>query len=106
MDIFSKRKRSEIMSKIRSKKTKPEMAVHNFLKGNRVRHKMWPRMPGNPDIFIGDLNLVVYINGCFWHGCERHFRPPKSNKKFWREKIGEGFFILRNILKRYKIRTS
>lgn len=87
MDKFSKKTRSRIMSRIRSKRTKPEIAAHNLLKGNRIRHKMWPDMFGKPDILIGEINTVVFINGCFWHGCREHFRLPKTNKKFWRDKI-------------------
>jgi len=87
MDIFSKQKRSEIMSKIKGKRTKPEMVLHNWLKGNKICHKMWPDMFGNPDIFIKDFNLVIFVNGCFWHGCVKHFRLPKTDRKFWRKKI-------------------
>lgn len=87
MDTVTKKKRSEIMSRIKSKRTKPEMLIHGLLKGNRVRHKMWPRMYGNPDIFLRDSNTAIFVNGCFWHGCKEHFRVPKSNSDFWREKI-------------------
>ena len=87
MDKFSKEKRSEIMSRIRSSRTKPEILFHNLLKGNRVRHLMWPELPGSPDVLLLDLNVAVFVNGCFWHGCRRHFRMPKTNKRFWEEKI-------------------
>jgi len=48
---------------------------------------MWPEMFGNPDVYVRDLNMVVFVNGCFWHGCGRHFRLPKTNRGFWRRKI-------------------
>lgn len=75
------------MSKIRGRRTGLEMVLHNFLKGNRVRHKMWPGIFGNPDVLIKDTGVVVFANGCFWHGCGEHFRLPKSNRKFWKSKI-------------------
>lgn len=87
MDIFTKQKRSEIMSSIRGKWTKPERMAHNILKGNKIKHKMHPKIIGNPDILICDSNTVIFIDGCFWHGCPRHFKMPKTNKRFWREKI-------------------
>ena len=87
MDIVSKEKRSEIMSGIRSKWTKPEVFAHNVLKGNRVRHEMHPRIAGNPDILIRDTNTVIFIDGCFWHGCPRHYREPKTNRGYWLPKI-------------------
>lgn len=40
---------------------------------------------GSPDFRVG--NVMVFVNGCFWHGCERHYREPGSNVKFWRRKI-------------------
>ena len=87
-DIFSKRKRSEIMSGIRGglKNNKLELALHNFLKGNRIRHVMYPEVGGNPDVFIFP-RTVVFVNGCFWHGCRKHFRLPKTNGNFWKKKI-------------------
>ena len=86
-DIFTKRKRSEIMSRIRGKWTKQERRAHNILKGNRIPHRMHPRMLGNPDILIKANNTVVFLDGCFWHGCPRHSKIPKTNRPFWKAKI-------------------
>lgn len=104
MDNVSKKKRSEIMSKIRSKRTGPEMYVHGWLKGNRVRHRMWPDMPGNPDVIILDEDIAVFVNGCFWHGCGRHFKLPKINRKFWREKIDRNIVRQRSSFRRLRAR--
>jgi DNA mismatch endonuclease (patch repair protein) len=46
---------------------------------------------GCPDFWFEDLRLAVFVDGCFWHGCKRCCRPPKSNTSYWRPKI------LRNI---------
>jgi len=86
MDIMTKEERSIRMSKIRSKWTKPEKKIHNFLKGRKVKHKMHPDLPGNPDIVINDKK-AVYVHGCFWHKCKRCYREPKSRKDYWVPKI-------------------
>jgi len=79
--------RSELMSRIRSKWTTPERVAHGMLKAQHIRHKMHPDLPGHPDVLLKDCNVVVFIHGCFWHGCRRHYREPKTNTTFWRNKI-------------------
>lgn len=74
------------MARIRSKRTKPEMSVHNHLKGNHVAHEMWPDLHGHPDVRVG-VRTLVFVNGCFWHGCDTHFKVPRTNAAFWRAKI-------------------
>ena len=87
MDRVTKETRRKIMRRIKSKWTRPETLVHNYLKGRKIRHKMHPNVRGNPDILLKDTNVAIFIDGCFWHGCPIHFRMPKSNAKFWRKKI-------------------
>jgi DNA mismatch endonuclease (patch repair protein) len=87
MDKLTKKQRSDLMSKIRSKGTKPELLLHSILKNKEIKHKMWPKMEGNPDILIRDAKIVIFVNGCFWHGCRKHFRLPKTNTEFWESKI-------------------
>jgi DNA mismatch endonuclease (patch repair protein) len=90
-DTMTREQRSAHMARIRGRRTTPEMLLHGRLKGKRVRHKMWPDwLHGHPDVVIygeGVRDTVVFVNGCFWHGCPRHFRCPKTNRKFWAEKI-------------------
>lgn len=78
------------MSRIRSRRTRSEMLLHGWLKGNRVKHRMWPRFLSVGGIIEGDVLIggrVVFVHGCFWHGCRSHFRCPKTNSEFWAEKI-------------------
>ena len=42
---------------------------------------------GKPDIVVAGLKLVVFVDGCFWHGCPEHGKIPKSHQGFWRSKI-------------------
>jgi DNA mismatch endonuclease, patch repair protein len=89
-DMFTKERRSEIMSHIGAKDTKPELIVRKHLhsKGYRFRlhHK---KLPGKPDIVLRKFNTVIMINGCFWHGHEncKEYKIPKTNPDFWKLKI-------------------
>ena len=90
MDIKSRSERSENMSRIRSKDTKPEIIVRRFLYVRGMRYRCNVRsLPGKPDIAIKKHCLAIFVNGCFWHGHEncRNFRIPKSNIEFWTKKI-------------------
>lgn len=89
-DIFTKQKRSKIMSNISGKETKPEILVRKilFAKGFRYR-KNDKRYPGKPDIVLPKYKTVIFINGCFWHGhknCEKA-KLPETNYNFWKNKI-------------------
>ncbi len=88
-DTHSKEVRSRNMSHIRSKDTKPEVAVRKYLfsKGFRYRKNV-KTLPGCPDIVLPKYKTVIFVNGCFWHkhDCSR-FVWPSSNEDYWREKI-------------------
>lgn len=89
-DTVSKEKRSEIMSKIRGKETSIEVIVRKFLfsKGFRYR-KNDRRYPGSPDIVLPKYKIVIFIQGCFWHGHSgcKLYRIPKTQTEFWENKI-------------------
>lgn len=89
MDIWEKDKRSEIMSRVNQKDTKPELIVRHFLFANGFRYrKNVKSLPGSPDVVLPKYKTVVFINGCFWHGHEcRAGRKPKSNRTYWDDKI-------------------
>ena len=75
------------MSKVHGKWTGIEKQVHNNLKGRKIKHKMHPKMNGNPDVILKDNGVAIFIDGCFWHGCPRCYKKPKSNKTYWAKKI-------------------
>ena len=90
MDIFSKSKRSEIMSKVSGKDTKPEIIVRKYLfsKGFRYRKNVFS-LPGKPDIVLSKYKTIIFIHGCFWHGhenCEAA-KLPSSNIDYWFKKV-------------------
>ena len=86
-DWLTREQRSYNMSRIRSRWTAQEVAIHGYLKGRKVRHRMHPALPGNPDVLVFP-DLAVYLHGCFWHGCPRCYVAPKSRKAYWHPKIG------------------
>jgi len=88
-DVFSRRKRSEVMSKVRSRGNKAtEIALAILFRRNRItgwrRHQ---NVFGKPDFLFRRNRLALFVDGCFWHGCPRCYRRPKSNRKFWDAKI-------------------
>ena len=78
------------MAAIRSKNTKPEVLVRNYLWRRGFRYRLNnPRLPGHPDIVLRKYRTCIFVNGCFWHGHEgcRYFVLPKTHAEFWQKKI-------------------
>lgn len=91
-DIYSKEKRSNIMSKIGGKDTKPEIIVRKYLFSKGFRYRINDkRYPGKPDIVLPKYRTVVFIHGCFWHGHEncKASKLPETNSDFWKKKISD-----------------
>lgn len=89
-DVHTPEQRHKNMVAIRSKDTKPEMAVRKFLFAKGLRYRLHdPKLPGKPDIIFPKYRTVVFIHGCFWHGHEecRYFKLPKTRTDFWKNKI-------------------
>lgn len=88
-DVFTKAKRSEVMSKIRGKGNKDtELLLVKLLRANGISG--WRRhypIVGKPDFAFPKLKLAVFVDGCFWHGCPKHGVQPKSNQEFWLTKL-------------------
>lgn len=90
MDKWSKEKRSEVMSHIRSKNTKPEMMVRSALHKLGYRYSLHRKeLPGQPDLTLPKYNSVIFINGCFWHQHRkcRNGHIPKTRTEYWRNKF-------------------
>ena len=90
MDRFSRAKRSEVMSRIRSKGTKPEIFVRHLLFERGFRYRLnRSDLPGKPDIVLPKWKTVVFVNGCFWHAhadCKKA-TVPETNVEFWTRKL-------------------
>lgn len=89
-DHLSIENRSKNMSRIKSKDTKPEVILRKYLYAQGFRYRInVKKILGTPDIVMEKYKLVIFVNGCFWHGhesCSR-FRYPKSNREYWIPKI-------------------
>lgn len=83
MDNLTKEQRSYCMSRIRSKNTKPELKYKEKVLGFIFQ----PKAFGSPDFISYKKKIVIFIDGCFWHKCPKHYVGPKSNKSYWLPKL-------------------
>ena len=91
-DTVSKQKRSEIMSHVTGKETKPEIMVRKYLFARGLRYrKNVKQLPGTPDIVFLKYKTAVFVNGCFWHGHKgcKYSHLPSTNLEYWKKKIAE-----------------
>ena len=93
-DRISQEQRSDLMRKIRSTNTSPELKVRKFLFSRGFRYRLYAKnLPGKPDIILKKYKTVIFINGCFWHGHKCKIgsgnRIPKTNSIYWKEKINK-----------------
>lgn len=90
VDHVTPARRSEIMSRIRSKDTGLEMKVRRLVHGMGYRYRLHGRnLPGKPDLVFPGRGKVIFVHGCFWHAhaCKYGMRTPKSNVEFWDDKL-------------------
>lgn len=88
VDSFSKKVRSRIMSKIRGKDTGPELKLRKLLFSRGYRYRKNYRIGRKTiDIAFITKKIAVLIDGCFWHGCPKCYKKPKSNVTYWDQKI-------------------
>ncbi len=87
-DVFTKRKRSEIMSLIRAKNTGIEKKVFASLRKHKIHfQRHYSKVPGKPDVAVPSKKLAVFIDGDFWHGYRFKEWRLRIPKEYWREKI-------------------
>lgn len=81
--------RRRIMRAIKGRKNgTTEEALATILR--REKLSGWRRhtsLPGRPDFVWRKARVAVFVDGCFWHGCPKHYRPPRANPEFWEKKI-------------------
>lgn len=86
-DVLSPAQRRYCMSQIKSRDTKPEVLLRKAIWRRGYRYRKATRVLGKPDIVLPAHNTVVFVDGCFWHGCPKHSIMPKSNSRFWKHKL-------------------
>ena len=86
--MFEPEKRSEVMSRIRSKGSKAEQIVFSYLRKEGVySQKHYKRAPGKPDIAMPRKKLAVFIDGDFWHGRDYERVVNVTKSEYWTKKI-------------------
>ena len=88
-DVFTRAKRSQVMSRIRGRGNKEtELALAKLLRQHGITG--WRRNQkifGKPDFVFQKARLAVFVDGCFWHGCPKHANMPANNQAFWKRKL-------------------
>ena len=90
-DVFTKEKRSQVMSRIKGKGNKDtELAMIQILRQNHISG--WRRnqaVLGKPDFIFPKRKVALFVDGCFWHGCPKpkHSNMPRNNQEFWAKKL-------------------
>ena len=91
-DIVDPETRSRMMSGIRGKDTKPELALRRALHARGFRYRSHDkRLPGKPDLILPRFRAAIFVHGCFWHrhkGC-KYATTPATRPEFWQSKFRE-----------------
>ena len=90
-DPLTPEQRSERMSRVRNKDTKPELIIRKLVWSLGYRYRLhYKKLPGRPDLVFPSRKKAIFIHGCFWHqhaeGC-RQYRMPRSKLDFWLPKL-------------------
>lgn len=76
----------------RSRDTTPELAVRRAVHAMGLRYRVGtrpiPALNRRADVVFRRAKVAVFVDGCYWHGCPKHFIPPRSNVSYWDGKIG------------------
>jgi len=103
-DTLSKERRSRLMSRICSTETKIEVEFRKKLWRFGFRYsKNSTKYFGKPDLALPKYKTVIFIDGCFWHGCEKHCRIPLSNVDYWYAKIRQNKNRDQEVVRFYKM---
>lgn len=89
-DTVTPRVRSQIMARVRTINTAPELTLQSILRSLGIRFRTHlAHIAGSPDLVFSRRRRVIFVHGCFWHGhhCARGARVPKTNAEYWLEKI-------------------
>lgn len=90
-DTFDTATRRRIMQRVRRANTAPEQALAAWLEAQRISFdRQAANLAGCPDFVLPELGIVIFVNGCFWHGhhaCSKGRRCPATNADYWQQKI-------------------
>ncbi|WP_020413878.1 very short patch repair endonuclease [Microbulbifer variabilis] len=89
MDVLTASQRSFCMSRISGSNTKPEIRLRKSLWRLGYRYRLKSDLIGKPDFIFVTPQVAVFVDGCFWHKCPKHFVVPKTRTEFWMKKINK-----------------
>ena len=107
MDRFDKATRSRVMSRVKSRGTKTtewkfrSLLMRSRIKGWRIGHNSG--LPGRPDVVFLRARLAIFLDGCFWHGCQRYRSVPTTNQAFWEAKIQKNRERDKKVVRRLRV---
>ena len=88
VDNLSKRQRSQLMARIRGRDTRPERALRLALRRKKIPYRSYPKVAGvTVDLILPTQGIAIFVHGCFWHGCPRHYTAPRTRPRFWKDKL-------------------
>ena len=107
MDTVPVDVRSRIMSQIRSKNTSPELLFRQVLWKEGFRYRIHDKTVfGTPDVSNKSKKIAIFIDGCFWHGCPKCYRAPKSNTQYWTCKLANNKNRRKKFLLNYLVKIG
>ena len=89
-DNLSAADRKRAMQAVKGKRTSLERRLHSMLAARHIRgwHSNEESLPGKPDFVFPNEKIIIFVDGCFWHGCPYCNRPlPETNRDYWQRKI-------------------
>lgn len=87
VDTLTAEQRKRCMSRVKGENTAPEVKLRKALWRKGMRYRLGYKLKGKPDIVFVTARVVVFVDGCFWHGCPIHGSIPETNRGFWKNKI-------------------
>ena len=107
VDSLTPEERSQIMARVRSKNSRPELAVRKIVFALGYRYRLHDaKLPGKPDLVFSKRRKVIFVHGCFWHNHSharcKIARLPKSNPKYWADKLRRN--VERDAVRRAELR--
>jgi DNA mismatch endonuclease, patch repair protein len=75
----------------KARDTGPEVKLRSLLHARGLRYRVsarpLPTLRRTADVVFPKARVAVFVDGCYWHGCDQHYRPSSTNSEFWRNKI-------------------
>lgn len=106
-DFLTKKARSVLMSRVKSRDTSPERYVRQAVWAAGFRYRLHAKeLPGTPDLVFPRYRTVVFVQGCFWHShnCRKGQRRPATNREFWNRKLDDN--VARDSTNHARLRES